>query len=119
MKKHPLSLITIMDNLRAYRKTLYFKAIEKTVFMPHDASALNWINIMLTTYDYIAMHNLQKRNFPETEHEYFMRMMRELKVTRTTEKRDARNQKIKAAFAAVFSQLKFKRTESLESIYGR
>ena len=74
---------------------------------------------MLTTYDYIAMHNLQKKNYPETEHQYFMRMMRELKQTRVTEKREARNQKIKAAFAVLFSQLKFKRTENLESIYGR
>ncbi|WP_290702211.1 hypothetical protein [Amphritea sp.] len=74
---------------------------------------------MLTTYDYIAMNNLQQKNFPETEHEYFMRMMRELKETRAIEKRAARNQKIKAAFVAVLHLFKIKRTENLESIYGR
>ena len=74
---------------------------------------------MLTTYDYIAMHNLQKKNFPETEHDYFMRMMRELKETRAIDKREARNQKMKAAFAVVLNLFKIKRTENLESLYGR
>lgn len=74
---------------------------------------------MLTTYDYITMHNQPKKQFPETEHEYFMRMVRELKETRAIEKREARKQKIKAVFTAVMNLFKVKRSENLESVYGR
>ncbi len=75
---------------------------------------------MLTTYDYITMHNQPKKQFPETEHEYFMRMIREMKEARAIEKREARKQKIKAVLIAAKNLFKaVDRPVNLDSVYGR
>lgn len=74
---------------------------------------------MHTHYYLLNRYNNQQQFRRETEREYFMRKIHEAEIARAQAKREATKQKIKAAFAAVKNLFQVKRTDTLESLYGR
>lgn len=74
------------------------------------------MNLNYLPFDIATGQNVNRR---ETEREYFMRMIREQQAARAIARRQARARKIKHLLHKAFDKLQPKRTENLETLFGR
>ncbi len=74
------------------------------------------MQIQYYPFDFSTSQNNNRR---ETEREYFMRLVHEQAQDRLRAKRQANQQKLKAALRAALNLFTFKRTPSLETLLGR